>query len=162
MERKDKFLISTTDLAAGSVTFTLGSGERIKVAMGDLSPEVLRHATLHGLKQKIADSAAGFSKGNDYGGAFDAMSATLEAILAGNWNRKKEGGTGIAALAQAVATVKGIAYDAALAAVSAMDEDQRKQISRHPKIELAIAEARAAALRERAETETDLDELLGM
>lgn len=73
------------------------NGEELQVKVGRLQVEVVRQATLHGLKQKLVDAAA-ISRDPVTGRSatpqdkFEAVKAVLNRLLAGQWNATREGG----------------------------------------------------------------------
>lgn len=78
----------------------MSRGEAVTIDVDKLSPEVLRRAALHGLKQKIADSAAGakalVDKGDVEGTAAEVgvqlMQKTIDALVAGDWGIERAAG----------------------------------------------------------------------
>ena len=65
----------------------------------DLSPTIVAQAIIHGLKQKLVDAAA-ISRNPETGRAasvqdkFDAVKEVYDRLLAGEWNKRREGGSG--------------------------------------------------------------------
>lgn len=77
----------------GSLTIAVANGKSIIVRVEDLSPEIQLYATLHGLKQKIIDAAA-LGAGATLTDKYVAMSEVVDRLMAGEWNKRGEGGTG--------------------------------------------------------------------
>lgn len=155
MATATKFLQVIT--GESSIRFSLGNGKSVVCTVEELSAEIQRAAMFHGLNQKIRDSAAGFSKDNDYAGAFRAMQTTLETLQSGLWNAKG-GASGESDLAQAVANLKGIEVDAASAAIAVLNEDQLKTLRGKASVKaelLRIKAMRAAAVAEAADDDDE-------
>lgn len=81
------------------LTLNFADGAVITLGVNDLSDEIIRYATLHGLKQKLIDAAA-ISRNPDTGRSasledkFNAIMDVRERLLAGQWNKGREGGAG--------------------------------------------------------------------
>lgn len=144
-----------------SVQFVLGNGLKVVADLNTMS-EVMRNLlALHGLSQKVGDAAAGFSKAQDYSGAFGAMQQVVDNLYAGQWSTRGQGG-GISDLVQAICELRGVELDAAQAAIDAMDEEQLKRVTQHPQVKAKVADIKAARLAKAAENAPDLDELLDL
>ena len=74
-------------------------GETLAIRATDLSPTIVAQAIIHGLKQKLVDAAA-ISRNPETGRAasvqdkFDAVKEVYDRLLAGEWNKRREGGSG--------------------------------------------------------------------
>lgn len=85
------------------LTLNFINGEVLTLRVAELSPEVGAHAVLHGLKQKLVDAAA-ISRDPANGRAatvetkFLAVKEVLDRLLAGNWNKPREGACGVGGL----------------------------------------------------------------
>ena len=143
-EAKVKFLAKKVDEAARRVKCVLGNGVCVEVGLDELKPEIVTRLALHGLSQKLGDSAASFSKEENFHGAFGAMQGTADNLLQGVWAAK--GGSGTSDLAQAIAELQDIEIEEAEAAIARMDEDTLKEFKSHPEIKLKIAEIQKARL----------------
>lgn len=141
------------------VQFILGNGLKVEADLTAMAGGMVEQLALHGLSQKVGDSAAGFSKAGDYSGAFGAMQQVVDNLYAGQWSTRGQGG-GVSDLVQAIAELRGVELDAAQAAVDAMDEDQLKRVTSHPQIKAKVADIKAMRLAKAAENAPDLDELL--
>lgn len=151
-----KFLEVT--VADPKLTFALGDGQTLVVDVRELSPEVVRQAMLHGINQKVRDSAAGFSKEKDYDGAFEAMDAVVSGLQAGEWNRRASGvGVNINDLATAIAEIKKAPFEKALAAVKSWDDAKKKEVSKNAKVAAIIAKLRSDRATAAAKSAEDLD-----
>lgn len=82
-----------------TLTIASADGERIHLDANSLTREIFEAATMHGLKQKLVDAAA-ISRNPETGRSAttaDKMAAireVYERLLAGEWNKRREGGTG--------------------------------------------------------------------
>lgn len=71
----------------------------VEVRAEELSAEIRGHAMIHGLKQKLVDAAA-ISRNTDTGASatiqdkYEAVREVAERLLAGEWNKRREAGTG--------------------------------------------------------------------
>lgn len=160
-EKKASFLDVTQDTDT-SLVFKLGDGQTIHFEAGNCDEVIRLRAEMHGFNQKIRDAAAGFSKEKDYDGAFEAMMAVVEALEAGEWNRKATATKGKGILSEAIARIKGVSVEAAQAAVAKATEDQVKAWQKNPKVASVMAEIVAERAKKRAadaadEIEIDLE-----
>ena len=82
-----------------AMTLKFANGEEIRVNRAELSDEILRHAVMHGLKQKLVDAAA-ISRNPDTGRSatvadkYAAVREVYDRLLAGNWNKGRGEGSG--------------------------------------------------------------------
>lgn len=85
--------------AVGRLCLTFSHGEQLEIRTDRLNADILLQATLHGLKQKLVDAAA-ISRNTETGRAasvvdkFDAVKEVYDRLLAGEWNKRREGGAG--------------------------------------------------------------------
>jgi hypothetical protein len=121
--------------------FVLGNGLRVVAKPDELSAGMRDTAMFHGVNQKVRDSAAGFSKDNDYSGAFRAMQSVVDNLINDLWNAKGVAGT--ADLVQAVANLKKIEVDAAQVIVDGLDEEQLKTVLGKPAVKAEILKIKA-------------------
>ena len=143
-EAKVKFLQKKVDEVGRRVKCVLGNGVCVELGLDELKPEIVTRLALHGLSQKLGDSAASFSKEENFHGAFGAMQGTADNLLQGVWAAKGSGGT--SDLAQAIAELQDVEIEEAEAAIARMDEDTLKIFKSHPEIKLKIAEIQKARL----------------
>ena len=74
-------------------------GEKLILRATDLSPTIVAQAIVHGLKQKLVDAAA-ISRNTETGRAasvadkYNAVKEVYDRLLAGEWNKRREGGAG--------------------------------------------------------------------
>jgi len=153
-----KFLQVVSD--ESSIRFVLGNGKEVVCRPAEMSEEIQKAALFHGFNQKIRDSAAGFSKDNDYAGAYSAMRNTLETLESGLWNAKG-GASGESDLAQAVANLKKISLDKASEVVRALDEDQLKALRSKASVKAEILKIKAERAAKVADAADDDEDILG-
>lgn len=97
----NQFVQMTVPRAALDLVFANGSD--IRIALEDLSPEIISQAIMHGLKQKLVDAAA-ISRDPDTGREasietkFAAVGEVYDRLMAGEWNKRREGGGGTGGL----------------------------------------------------------------
>ena len=102
MARENAAITVTVGEYQESMTLAFANGETIRVNRADLSEEILRHAVMHGLKQKLVDAAA-ISRNPDTGRSatvadkFAAVREVYERLLAGKWNKGRGEGSGAGA-----------------------------------------------------------------
>jgi len=138
--------------------FLLGNGKKLTFDARRTSAEIAAQAQRHGFNQKIRDASAGFSKTNDFSGAFAAMADVIQSLYDGDWNRKG-GGTGqrLEDLAAAIAKIKGISVDVARAAVMKADLEKRKQWASNAKVGQLVKAMESARLKEAAKDAEDIE-----
>jgi len=79
------------------LTITFRHGEQLTIDVSALSADIQRQALLHGLKQKLVDAAA-ISRNPETGRTatiedkFAAVKEVYDRLLAGEWNKRREGG----------------------------------------------------------------------
>ena len=85
-----------------TLTLTFAHGERLTIRAGQLLESIAEQALMHGLKQKLVDAAA-ISRNPDTGRSatiedkYAAVKEVYDRLLAGEWNKRREGGSGGAA-----------------------------------------------------------------
>lgn len=153
-----KILPSDVGGQPGAVQFVLGNGLKVVVALAELGEEMQVQLMLHGLSQKVGDSAAGFSKAKDFSGAFGAMQAVADNLLNGVWTNRS--GSGAGDLVQAIADLQGVSVETAQAAVDRMDEEQQTAFLKHPAIKAKMAEIKAERAKANAAGAEGLGDLM--
>ena len=164
-----KAAIATEVTEDGALVIEFGNGKTLRVELGNLSPEIVRQATLHGLKQKLVDAAA-IARNTDTG-----LSATLNdkyeavkevydritSIDAPSWNKVREaaaggsgGGNGL--LARALMQLTGKDKDAIATFLEEKSKAEKAALRANPKVAAIIAELQRAK-----SDDIDTDELLG-
>lgn len=94
----NKTITTTMDVGAGMLIIsTIGHPEIVLMLDGG-GAQLLRHAALHGFKQKIVDAAA-LSRNPDTGRSatvadkYNAMLAVYNQLLSGSWNKRAGDGS---------------------------------------------------------------------
>lgn len=88
-----------TTIAGGNLTLTFSDGRTLDLDHTSLSAEIKQAALIHGLKQKLVDAAA-ISRDPSTGRAatietkYNAVKEVYDRLLAGQWNKNREAGTG--------------------------------------------------------------------
>lgn len=150
-----KFL-SKDVLDDGRVTFTLGNGKVLTVNPEDYPTEIRGRLTSHGASQKIGDGTSGFSKKQDFAGAWEAMTSIHEALMAGNWEREGGGfGVSIEDLSEAIAKLKKVDIAKAKAAVDSAPVEKRREWASNKQVAAEIQAIRLRRAKEAAKQETD-------
>lgn len=86
------------DIPRESMTLTFSSGATLCLRLGQLNADIATQAMWHGLKQKLVDAAA-IGRDPDTGRSatiddkYDAVREVYDRLLAGEWNKTREGGT---------------------------------------------------------------------
>lgn len=130
------------------VQFLLGDGQSLTTRLAELEPEILHELALHGLSQKIGDSASGCSKDKAFGVAFRNMLAVYEGLKAGRWTAaraKKASAAGLNQaltedLIQALMKLQGLPLERVEEAVHAADAATIAGWMKNPRVSLAVAE----------------------
>lgn len=140
---KPKFCDKSWD-ETGVVKFAFGDGTTLEFDTKRCDDQTKLDLLCHGASQKIGDSFAG-AKGNFAEGKTNAQ-AVIDQLYEGKWNADREGGVPrLAELAEAIARIKGVAVEAAMKAVEAGTDEQRKAWRSNAKVKAVIAQVRAEA-----------------
>jgi len=140
--KKVAFAKKTYNDETGVVSFAFGNGEVVEFDTNSCNEEVRTLLMLHGASQKIGDSYAG-AKGNFAEGISSAKSV-ISQLLAGEWTATgEERGPRLAELAEAIAVIKSVPVEKAMAAVEKATDDQRKAWRSNAQVKAAIAKNRA-------------------
>lgn len=92
-------IVATVSDTCDTLTLTFAHGEVLTIGAAQLSADIIKAATMHGLKQKLVDAAA-ISRNTDTGRAasvvdkYEAVKEVYDRLLSGEWNKKREGGAG--------------------------------------------------------------------
>lgn len=151
-----KFLSKSIEVESGEVHFTLGNGLKIKFNPEKAPAMAQKMLRLHGASQKIGDAAAGYSKDNDFSGAYAAMSVVVDNLNNDLWE-SRGGQSGTADLVQAVANLKKITLEAAQTAVDELDDDKLKVVMAKPAIKAEILRIKAERAKAVAKAAKDDD-----
>lgn len=142
----------TAEINGVELVFTGDNGRELRVNAVELSPTICNMAMMHGLKQKIGDAGA-ISRNPDTGRSattddkFDAMAEVLIRLLAGSWNKTREGGDGTGAgglLFKALCRVKSDKTPAEVKAyLDGRSKEEQAALRKVPVIAAAIDAIRA-------------------
>ena len=95
----DATVLTTADGTPYGLHLAFSHGEKLILRATDLSPMIVAQAIVHGLKQKLVDAAA-ISRNTETGRAasvqdkYDAVKEVYDRLLSGEWNKRREGGSG--------------------------------------------------------------------
>ena len=159
-EKKVPFCSKEYDMETGEFSFTFGDGTVLSGNLNDFSTEMQRNLSLHGVMQKGGDSFAG-AKGNFVEGVASCRDV-LEQLKAGVWRASRGEGESrprLGELAAAIARIKAVPVEQAMAAVEKAKDEQRKTWRSNAKVKSVIATIRAeeAAKALEASAEKDLE-----
>jgi hypothetical protein len=133
--------IAKKTIGETSITFTWADESVTVVDMADLHGSLTTRAMLHGLSQKLGDS---YSGAKEVASAKAAFEDTLDALKAGDWNRKgggfSSGGIWVEALAQAAE----VTLEEALEKWNEMTDETKASIRKQPQVKVAKAEIELA------------------
>lgn len=131
------------------LTLVFGDGQTLSLQVADLSPTILAQATMHGLKQKLVDAAA-ISRNPDTGRAatvadkFNAVAEVYNRLLAGEWNKRREGGATGGLLMRALCRLyPDRTREQVLSFLAGKSEAEKAALRRNPKVAAIIDEIRA-------------------
>lgn len=91
--------VGNVEMYFGSLELAFSNGETLTIRANDLSAQILGQCAMHGLKQKLCDAAA-ISRNPDTGRSatvsdkFNAVREVYDRLIAGQWNKTREGGAG--------------------------------------------------------------------
>ena len=148
-------IVSGVDGAQEGWVLTFAGGRQRSVKGADLTRALQQAALFHGLKQKLGDAAA-IPRNTDTGRSAtnaekaEAVCEVLDRLLAGEWNKTREGGeTGAGVLLTALVNLYPKKTREALTAwLAGLDKDARAKIRKNPTVAaemLRIRSERAAA-----------------
>jgi hypothetical protein len=146
-----------------TLIFEFGDKGRLTLDTDRCSEDMRTRAMFHGFNQKVRDSAAGYSKEQDFAGAREEMGEVIQSLYDNTWNRQGGGagaGVNMEDLAKAIAEMKKTSETRAMAAVSKATEEQRKAWSKNAQVAALIAKYKAerlAAAAEKGTKDEDLD-----
>lgn len=161
VETHTKWVSGLADNDVG-VTIRFSDGEELYLGESMVSEDVRRHALAHGFKQKLVDAAA-MSRNPDTGRAATladkkaAVGEVYARLLAGEWNKVREGGAvGGLLLSAVIRLYPSKTADELKAWLDGKTDEQKAALRVNPKIAPIIAAIKA----ERAKEQPDTDGLL--
>ena len=149
-----------------ALALTFSHGRTLTIKPAELSKSIIAQAIMHGLKQKLVDAAA-ISRNTETGRAasvadkFEAVREVYDRLLAGEWNKRREGGASAAggllfrALCRMYAGKKDA--DAIRAFLEAKTDAEKAALRKNAKVAAIIEEIRAESVKP---GETNADDLL--
>lgn len=166
-----EFIMPVTDNPLhwqNGVSITFADGGIATLMIDDLAPEILAHAVLHGLKQKLVDAAA-ISRNPDTGRSASVADkrAAVETVMArlreGTWNAGRgEGGMGAGGLLfRALVRL----YDGKKTAedirefLAGKDKKEQAALRKNPRVAAIIEELRDSDAADGVDTDGMLSEL---
>ncbi len=151
-------------IAGNVLRLDFSNGETLSVDAGTLSDDIVRQGLMHGLKQKLVDAAA-IVRNPDTGRSatvadkFDAVKEVYDRLLAGEWNKTREGGPTGGLLLRALMTFQGKDRETVKAWLDTKTDDQKAALRKNPKIAAIIATLKPEPKTEGIDTDALLDEL---
>lgn len=166
--KKERQIKSTIDTNKQTLTIevALEGKEPFKLGLDDLHADMVVHAALHGLKQKVVDAAA-LGAGYTLTEKYLAMQEVIERLFSAEptWNKRAEGG----------GSVTGLLYRALVRLYpdkevetireyhDKLDKSQQYALRKNPKVAAIIEEIKAESVDTSAvDTDSMLDELGGL
>lgn len=156
--------VTATDgtMLPNGLMLTFSNGKELRLLASDLSPTIVAQAIVHGLKQKLVDAAA-ISRNPETGRAasvedkFAAVNEVYERLLAGEWNKRREGESASGGLLlRALVEYTGKDAETLKPWLDAKTDAERAALRKNPKVAAIIA-----TLRPVKDTGVDSDALLG-
>jgi len=124
-----------------TINFHWADGTVTAVDTNELGDTVRDHATMHGFSQKLGDSYSGAL--GDLAKAKVMFQETLDALRAGDWNRKGGGFASGGIWVEAYAKAANAEFSDALEKWNGLNEEEKAEIRKHPAVKLAKAEIEA-------------------
>lgn len=169
-----EFNLNTTEAPLdpnNGIAITFADGHTTQLQIGDLANEVLTHAVLHGLKQKLVDAAA-ISRNPDTGRSASvadkraAVEAVMARLLGGSWNAGRGDGSGVGAggllfraLVQLYAGKKS--PEDIREFLAGKDKKEQAALRKNPRVAAIIEELRDSDAANGVDTDDMLSELEG-
>jgi hypothetical protein len=158
----------SADIFGTTLTVNFATGQELAVDVTKLSPEIQRAAMLHGIKQKLIDSAAiARNIENGRSATVDDKYAAVKTVFDritlpnGTWNKQKadvgEPSSGSNMLVRALMRMTGKDKVYVEDFLAAKTKEQRSALKKNPKVLAIIADLRSAE----GTGDVDTNELLG-
>lgn len=152
---------AVTDTGEGQLHLTFADGDKITLHSRQLTEEIRAQALLHGLKQKLVDAAA-ISRDPETGRSAtlaDKKAAVMEVfdrILAGQWNKGREGGgDGVGRASLLFLALQRLQPNKPAAAIeawlAARTDEEKAGLRKNPQIVRQVAEIKAERAAKAAE-----------
>ena len=159
MSEKVKVAEKSVNEEVGSVEIAFTNGESLTATLEELPEDIVKRLALHGLSQKLGDSYA--SVKGDAAAGFSKASDVLGRLMSGEWaGAGGGGGMQLGELAEAIARIKNVPVEKAMAAVAGAAKEKISQWRANGKVKQVIAEIRLEKAKARADadsSELDVD-----
>lgn len=150
------------------LTLTFADGDQLILSPSMVAGEIQMHAMMHGFKQKLVDAAA-IARNTDTGKAATladkkaAVGEVYARLLAGEWNKVREGGGNVGGLllAALVRLYPGKPADDLKAWLDGKTDAEKAALRVSPKVAPIIAEIKAERVKDMPDTGDMLAELEG-
>lgn len=141
-------LIAKKVIDGNTLTFRWADDSETVINPSDFREEILQHAILHGLSQKLGDSYSGAA--GDVTAAKAMFDETLTALQEGDWNRKGGGFSSGGIWVEALAKAADVTIEEALEAWNNQDDAGKAGIRKQPQVKAAKAEIELARAKAKA------------
>jgi len=162
MSRKTACYETTFDPETGIVHTAYSDGHDTDRDTEMLSDVIQRTLLLHGLKQKLGDSTAGYKGVLEDAGPEQALiwcqdnhDRVWGSLMAGEWTSRGEGQIRVTDLMQAVARVYGESLDVVIAKIGPMSKEEKEALKEVPLIQEALLTVRAERAARKASEATE-------
>lgn len=133
----------STDIFGSTLTLNFSNGKELEVDVTKLSAEIIQHATLHGLKQKLVDAAA-IARNTETGqeatieDKYAAVKTVFDRITSANgtWNAVREGEAKVAGgiFLRAMMEMTSKPKDEMQTALEALSKEQIAALKKNPRV----------------------------
>ena len=163
-----KIATKRMSLETQAVTIEFTNGKVVEIALESLTPEIVTHAALHGLLQKLGDSYAG-SQG-DLEMAYAQCQVVADHLLEGSWNTSGRTGDGGQAFNDLVEVLGELAAERGeemgreeiRGLLKALDKKQLAAVRKDPKVAHGLAEKDLERKKKALEGKEEIGEAKGL
>ncbi len=153
-------LAKRVDVTARTVEFVLSNGSKLLAEYDKLSPAMKVQVGLHGISQKVGDTAA--SLHGQPVAALGAMQTAWESLLNDSWSVRQSGSTDFTI---AYAEVMGMSEEEAAEDIKTFSEEQSKEVLKSKAIQAILlrlkSERADAAAKASVDPAAELRKILG-
>lgn len=125
-------------VAGTTITFQWADETENVIDCKSFAENIMEHAMVHGFSQKLGDSYS--QAAGDVRKAQMMFLETLEALTAGDWNRKGGGFSSGGIWVEAYAKAAGEDIEKALESWNNLSDEEKADVRKHPQVKLAKAE----------------------
>lgn len=142
------------------------NGKTIQLTGHDIEAKIATIATWHGLKQKLVDAAA-LSRDRNTGRAasidtkFEAVQAVYDRLLAGQWNKPRDGASNATLLAQALVRLTSRPLESVREQLAKLTDEQKAALEKTQNVALEILAIKRERLEEKDGPDNGDDLLAG-